>query len=356
MRHEISETMGGWQLTRHGGPDALVWNEAIPVPRPGPGEVLTRVLAAGVNNTDINTRTGWYAREVTSGTTEGGPADGPAEGWGGALTFPRIQGADLCGEVVAVGPDVEGFAPGMRVTCPTNQPEPTPDEPVRLRVIGSEYDGAFAEYCCVPARQLKDVSSSPLDDVEIGALPCAFGTAEALLSRAGVEEGDRVLVTGASGGVGLAAVQLGTLRGAEVTGQASAAKADAVRAAGATAVIDRGESPPESSFTVVIDLVAGPAWGRLIDSLRAGGRYATAGAIAGPVVEADLRTIYLRDLTLFGVTYQPPEVFARLVRLANEGRVRPLVSKTYPLSRLHDAQADFVAKRYPGKLVLIPGG
>ncbi|HUF56078.1 MAG TPA: zinc-binding dehydrogenase [Thermohalobaculum sp.] len=355
MNAGLPEVMRGWQLTGHGGPEALVWNEAIPVPRPGPGEVLTRVLAAGVNNTDINTRLGWYAREVRGGT--GDAAEAPPEGgrgWSGGLTFPRIQGADLCGEVVAVGPDADPFVPGMRVTCPTNQPEPTAEAPTGLRVIGSEYDGAFAEYCLVPARHLYDVSASPLPDIEIGAMPCAFGTAEGMLTRAGVGEGDRVLVTGASGGVGLAAVQLARRRGAEVTGVTSAAKAGAVRDAGAAAVLDRGAVPPEDAFTVVIDLVAGPGWGALIDALRPGGRYATAGAIAGPIVEADLRTIYLHDLTLYGCTYQPAEVFAGLVAAINDGSVRPLVSQTYPLAELPAAQEAFQAKRHPGKLVLIP--
>jgi alcohol dehydrogenase len=93
--------MKGVQLIGHGGPDKLVWNDSLPTPRPGPGEVLVRVLAAGVNNTDINTRIGWYSRDVTGGTAEVDPDAGvEAGGWAGALRFPLIQGGDLCGEVV----------------------------------------------------------------------------------------------------------------------------------------------------------------------------------------------------------------------------------------------------------------
>ena len=92
----------------------------------------------------------------------------------------------------------------------------------------------------------------------------------------------------------------------------------------------------------------------LIEALKPGGRYAVSGAIAGPIVEADLRTIYLNDLTICGCTYTAPQVFARLVELINAGTVRPLVSKTYPLRDIAIAQADFGAKRYPGKLVLLP--
>lgn len=345
--------MRGVQLTGHGGPERLVWNEAIPRPDPGPGEVLVKVLAAGVNNTDINTRVGWYAPEVTGATVEGDVAV-EAGGWGGALDFPRIQGADLCGRVVALGEGVTAPAIGVRVICPTSQPEPTAEHPVRFRVIGSEYDGAFAEYCVVPAHQLYDVSAAPLSDVEIGAMPCAFGTAFTLLHRARVTSGDRVLVTGASGGVGLAAVMLAHHLGAEVTAQAAAAKADAVRAAGAERVLGRGEVAEAGSVDVVVDLVGGPHWRAVLNALRPGGRYAVAGAIAGPMVEMDLREIYLRDLSLFGCTYTAPEVFAGLVAIINSGALRPLVSNTYQLADIARAQADFNAKTYPGKLVLIP--
>ncbi|MDP4033554.1 MAG: zinc-binding dehydrogenase [Pseudorhodobacter sp.] len=333
-------TMSGVQLTRHGGPEALLWRDDLPVPRPGPGEVLVRVLAAGVNMTDINTRTGWYGA-------------GEASGWAGALRFPRIQGSDLCGRVVAFGEGVTGLPIGARVICPTNQTEPTAENPLNFVSIGSEYDGAFAQYCVVPARHLHDVSASPLSDIEIGAMPCAYGTAHNLLSRARVAVGERVLVTGASGGVGLAAVGLAGLRGAEVTGQCSLGKAEVVRAAGA-AVLSREAIPRAHSFDVVIDVVGGPGWQDRLAALRPGGRYATSGAVAGPMVRGDLRTVYLNDLTLYGATHQPREVFAGLVTLINTARIRPVVSQTYPLRDIARAQDDLAAGRYPGKLVLVP--
>lgn len=351
---EIPAVMSGVYLTRHGGLDALDWREDIPVPNPAAGQVLVRVLAAGVNNTDINTRTGWYSKTVTGATDGDSGDDVESGGYAGSLNFPLIQGGDLCGTVVAHGEGVTHPPIGARVICGINQPRPTADNPVAFEVIGSEYNGAFAEFCAAPADQLYDVSSSPLSDTELGAMPCAFGTAMALLDRASVGAGDSVLITGASGGVGLAAVQLAALRGAHVLAQTSAGKADAVRAAGAKDILGRGETPGDQSVSVAIDLVGGPDWGRLIDALRPGGRYATSGAIAGPIVEADLRTIYLNDLTIFGVTYQPAESFAGLVELINAGRVRPLVSKTYPLREIAAAQEDFAAKRYPGKLVLLP--
>lgn len=348
----IPATMSGVQLAAHGGPEVLVWSDNIPVALPGPGMVLVQVLAAGVNNTDINTRLGWYAPEVTGATAEGTVAsDG---GWSGALDFPRIQGADLCGRIVALGAGVTDLRIGMRVTCATNQPEPTPENPMGYVAIGSEYDGAFAQFCTVPARHLYDVSASPLTDVEIAAMPCAFGTALNLLTRAQVGAGDAVLITGASGGVGLAAVALARLKGAAVTGVTGHAKADAVRAAGADHILGRDEALPSERFDAIIDVVGGDGWNARIAALRPGGRLAVSGAIAGPMVQMDLRALYLADKTILGCTFQAAEVFAELVAIINAGDVRPMVSATYPLADIARAQADFQTKSHAGKLVLIP--
>lgn len=336
--------MSGILLTGHGGPERLVWSDDIPLPQPGEGEVLVQVLAAGVNATDINTRKGWYAR-----------ADAPeAGGWAGAIRFPRIQGSDLCGRVVRHGPGVSAPPLGARVICPTNQAEPTAENPLAFRAIGSEYDGAFAEFCVVPARHLHDVSASVLSDIEIGAMPCAYGTAYNLLTRVGLRSGERILVTGASGGVGFAAVQLAVLKGAIVTAQCAPSKASPLRDAGSR-ILDRGATPPAKAFDVVIDVVGGAGWNDRLTALKPGGRYATSGAIAGPIVEGDLRTVYLNDLTLFGCTHQPREVFAGLVTIINTAAVRPLVAKVYPLREIARAQEEFEAKHQAGKIVLIPG-
>ncbi|MDA7966467.1 zinc-binding dehydrogenase [Ruegeria sp.] len=346
------EYMSGVYLTGHGGPEALEWRDDIPVPTPGPGQVLVRVAAAGVNNTDINTRVGWYAPEVT-GATDAVDQDVEAGGWGGALQFPRIQGGDLCGYVEVAGPET-GFTSGQRVTCPINLPRPRPGHPSGFIALGSEIDGAFAQYCLVEARDIYDVSASPLSDAEIAAIPCAFGTAENLLTRAGVTAGQNVLITGASGGVGLAAVQLAALRGATVWGVTSAVKAEVVKGQGAIDTFDRAAPLPQDRFDVVIDVVGGPAWPDLILALKPGGHYAVSGAIAGPMVQADLRDIYLRDITIHGCTHQAFDVFGRLVGMMNAGRIKPLISKTYPLKDIARAQEDFQSKTLPGKLVLIP--
>ncbi len=349
----MTDRMQAVYLTGHGGSEMLAFRGDIPVPAPGPGQVLIRVAAAGVNNTDINTRIGWYAPEVT-GATDDVAEDVEAGGHAGALSFPRIQGGDLCGVVEALGPGGSRFQIGNRVTCPVNLPRARPGAPMGYIAIGSEIDGAFAQFCLMDEDDLYDVSASPLSDVQIAAIPCAFGTAEGLLARAGVTAGHEVLITGASGGVGLAAVELASLRGANVTALCSASKAKAVRGQGAMTTWDRDAKLPTNHFDVVIDIVGGAGWGDLILALRPGGHYAVAGAIAGPMVEADLRNIYLRDITIHGCTYQSPEIFGRLVALINAGRIKPLVSKTYPLQDIATAQEDFQSKALPGKLVLIP--
>ncbi|MCA0873636.1 alcohol dehydrogenase family protein [Seohaeicola saemankumensis] len=352
----LPKRMSGVLLTGHGGPDKLQWSDDIPVPDPGPGQVLVRVLAAGVNNTDINTRLGWYAREVT-GATDQATGDGvQTGGWDGALAFPRIQGGDLCGAVVALGDGVTTTEIGRRVTAPLCLPRPSLANPVGIEVLGSERDGAFAQYCLLEQGDLCDVTTSPLTDVEIAAIPCAYSTAEGMLARAGITSGQTVLITGASGGVGMAAVELATLRGARVTAMTSPAKADAVRAAGAVQTLDRGATLPDDGFDAAIDVVGGPGFASLITATRPGGHIAFAGAIAGPMAGIDLRDVYLRDITLHGCTFQAPEIFARLVALINAGRLKPLVSHCYPLAEIARAQKDFQSKAYPGKLVLIPPG
>ena len=142
--------------------------------------------------------------------------------------------------------------------------------------------------------------------------------------------------------------------GADVTAITAPAKAPVVQKAGAARTLPREAIPEEVQYDVVIDIVGGPGFGALIRALKPGGRYAVSGAIAGPLVEADLREIYLSDRSILGATYQPPVVFARLVDLMNSGSIRPLISTTYPLQEIATAQAMFEAKTHPGKLVLLP--
>jgi NADPH:quinone reductase-like Zn-dependent oxidoreductase len=345
-------------LTGHGGPEVLEYRTDVPVPVPGPGEVLIRVTAAGINNTDINTRIGWYSKRVTDGMEAGGTGVDPADAsWSGTpLTFPRIQGADICGHIAAVGDGTDPARLGDRVIVRNMLRSYVGYRPWECWTIGSECDGGFAQFVVAPAAETYAVRCD-WTDAELASVPCAWSTAENMLHRIGLGA-ERVLVTGASGGVGSAAVQLAKRRGATVIAVAGLAKADEVRALGADRVIGRDADPVAEigagSVDAVIDVVGGPDVARRLDLLVKGGRYALAGAIAGPMAEIDLRTLYLRDLSLFGCTFQPDEVFENLISYIEAGEIRPVVARTYPLDRIAEAQADFMAKKYTGKLVLIP--
>lgn len=325
-------------LTGHGGYDCLDVRDDVPLPSPSGGEVLVRIGAAAVNNTDVNTRVGWYS---------GG-------GWTGSFTFPRIQGIDACGVVVAAGGHDGGALVGRRVLV-----EPcwrSPGQPLSAaRFFGSEVDGAFAEYAVVPVRHAHPIDST-LSDAELASFPCSYSTAENMLVRSGLVAGERVLVTGASGGVGSAAVQLAVARGAIVTAVAGSSKHGELTELGAAQVVDRDADLREAlgpdAVDVVVDVVGGERWPQLLDVLRAGGRYATAGAIAGPEVALDLRTLYLKDLTLLGCTVLGDGVFAGLVHRIEASDVGPLVAATFPLAEIVAAQELFLTKRHVGKIVL----
>lgn len=350
----LPERMSGWLLTGHGGPDKLHWRNDLTVPRPGKGQVLIRVHASSVNNTDINTRIGWYSKSVRGDTatagTELGVADDAAGGWAGALTFPRIQGADCCGRIVAVGDGVAESRLDERVLVRSMQSTETTGPALSFVTFGSEYDGSFADYTLTPSAQALPVHCD-WSDAELASIPCAYSTAEAMLQRIGLGA-ERVLITGASGGVGSAAIQLAKRRGAHVTAVTSPDKAASIGAIGADGIMGRDDPFVPGSADVILDLVGGPRWPALLDALRPGGRYVASGAIAGPIVELDLRTLYLRDLTLHGSTFQPDTILPDVITYIERGELRPLIAAEFPLNDLKQAQEVFLEKSYVGKIVI----
>jgi len=347
--------------TGNGGYDKLVYRE-VPLPSLAPGEVLVHVLAAGVNNTEINTRVGWYSSSVTKGTEEAASAEEKKAtakadgGWNEATPFPFIQGTDCCGRIVAVAPGGDKNTIGTRVLVRSCM-RPAGFESMENIWMGSDFDGAFAQYVKVPAGEVFAVDCD-WSDAELGTIPCAYGTAENMVHRAKVRKGEHVVVPGASGGVGSAVVQLAKRRGATVTAIAGKAKMEQVLSLGADRVIARGEdlvaSIGEKSADVVIDNVAGPAFGSLLEVLKRGGRYASSGAIGGPLVTLDMRTFYLKDLTLVGCTAWDEPVFPNLISYIERGELQPLVAKIFPLERIADAQREFLEKTHVGNFVLIP--
>ncbi len=352
-------TMKAVVTTANGGYDRLDYRD-VPIPQARSGELLLRVLAAGVNNTEINTRLGWYSSSVSGATADSAedrstatsPADG---GWNESTPFPLIQGTDCCGRVVALGEGCDPAWLDQRVLVRAC---------MRLRGfdsldniwMASDFDGAFAEYLRVPASEVFALDCD-WSDAELATIPCAYGTAENMLQRAGVSENDCLLVTGASGGVGSALVQLARRRGARVLAQTSAGKVDDLRALGAETLLrdqDLVETLGEKSVDVVIDNVAGRAFGSLIKLLGRGGRYVSSGAIAGPMVSMDTRDFYLKDLRLIGCTAWDKPVFPALVNYIEANEIRPLLARSYALADIVEAQKQFLLKQHVGKFVLIP--
>jgi NADPH:quinone reductase-like Zn-dependent oxidoreductase len=357
----IPSNMTGVVLTDHGGFEKLEYRDDLKVPTPSAGEVLIKVAAAGINNTDINTRIGWYSKGVKSATDaevaqSSQTRQDDDSSWSGVpLQFPRIQGADCCGRIVSIGSGVSSERIGERVLVRSLLRPDANIQPFECWTFGSECDGAFAQYTTAPASQTYKVDCD-WTDYELGSVPCAYSTAENMLHRANVGSGEHVLITGASGGVGAAAVQLAKRRGARVTAVCGVNKKGQMLALGASQVVVRGESVLSAlgakSVDVVIDVVAGPAFSELLDVLKKGGKYAVAGAIAGPIVELDVRTLYLNDLRFFGCTYQDEAVFANLISYIERGEIRPNVGKVYPLKEIVTAQKDFLSKSTCGKIVL----
>jgi len=342
---DAPETMTAAVTMRHGGPDATVIRHDWPVPAAEPDQVLIRVTAAALNNTDIWSREGAY----------GTPEDPDAiAGWLGVpLVFPRVQGIDVCGVVEVVGERVDPMWKGRRVLVDPTV-EYRDDFPVAL--IGSEVDGGFAQFNSCAVGQVHDVTESTLSDDQLACLPTAFGTALGMINRGGCAAGERVLVTGASGGVGGAAIQLLAARGCHVVARTSDAKRDQVRRLGAHELSVRGVDPIDAvdEVDVVIDVVGGEEFGPILDRLRDGGRMVTAGAIAGPVVSLDVRRLYLRQRRLIGSTMSTPADFEELATAARNGTVQPEVAATFDLVDLARAQERFTSKDFTGKIVVVP--
>lgn len=345
--------------TGNGGYDKLEYRD-VPIPELRAGEVLLKVLAAGVNNTDVNTRLGWYSSSVTSGTeqfsTTGQDSAIEVGGWRDKTPFPLIQGTDCCGEVIAKADDVTRPIDGRRVLVRACMSLNGGDSADTIW-MASDFDGAFAQYVRVPASEVFEVDCD-WTGIELATIPCSYGTAENMLHRAKVSASDHVLVTGASGGVGSAVVQLAKRRGARVTAILGRSKIELVRRLGIDRVIPRGSDLirqlGESSVDVVIDNVAGDGFGQLLKILSRGGRYASSGAIAGPMVTMDMRDFYLKDLSLIGCTAWDEPVFPSLIGYIERSDIRPLVAKTFELKDIAIAQQEFMQKAHFGNFVLVP--
>lgn len=341
---EVSKTdkdrsMKAIVTTGQGGYEKLVYTD-VPLPTLAAGDVLLQVLASSVNQTDINTRAGWYG----------------AGGWQQTTPFPLIQGTDCCGRVVAVASTGQQHLMGLRVLVrPCMRPHGF--AAMDNTWLGSDFDGAFAQFVKVPDSEVFPVNSA-WSDAELSTMPCAFGTAENMLHRANLLAGEHVVVTGASGGVGSAVVQLAKRRGAFVTAICGRAKVAQVEALGADRVLARGGDGlaglPAHIADLVVDNVAGPGFALMLKLIKSGGRYVTSGAIAGAQVSLDLRTLYLNNISLLGCTAWAEPVFANLITYIERGEIRPMLEKTFALQDLAQAQREFLNKAHVGKFSLVP--
>ncbi|GMH83818.1 hypothetical protein TL16_g09725 [Triparma laevis f. inornata] len=318
-----------------------------------PGSVLIEVKSMGVNNTDINTRIGWYDQG------EGEDDEEDKKGWNGKSSpFPLVQGTDAAGIIVQVGEGIEKYYIGKTVliqSCTDNG------------WFGTDFDGGFQEKVVVPFSHCWTVNNT-LTMEELGAIPCSYGTAESMLIRARITPGMQIMVPGASGGVAGAVIDLcARARNVNVVAIVGEGKKALLEEAyqGLPVTVREGRFGGEKwskiveefkgCVDVVVDNVGGGGVMDILSCLKRGGSYVTSGAIAGAKVEIDMRTIYLNDLSILGSTKWADDCFPNLQRFINDSKIKPLITKVFKLQDIAEAQKAFLDKGAKvGKFVLTP--
>lgn len=338
----MSKTMKALLLSEHGGLDQLRVVTGKAVPAPTEGHVVIRVRASSFNYHDVF-------------TVQGMP--------GIKVPLPVVIGLDLAGEVSEVGPGVSGWKPGDRVLVnPLN----------RARgLMGEMLDGGMAEYCLVSQEQLIALPDAVSFD-DAAALPVAYGTAHRMLiTHQTVRAGDRVLILGASGGVGTASVILAKLLGAEVIACAGTnAKAEALKALGADHVINYRETDfskwaiaqygkpqrrtNEGGVDVVVNFTGGDTWVPSLKCLKRGGTLLVCGATAGHDPKEDLRYVWSFELNIKGSNSFYDDNLKALLDLVAEGRISPLIDRRLPLEQAADGLALIRDREVLGKVIVNP--
>ncbi|NOG31665.1 zinc-binding dehydrogenase [Halomonas sp. TBZ9] len=365
----LPDTMAAMVLTGHGDIDKLEYRQDVPVPIPKAGEVLVQVTATAKNNTDRKAREGLYPTKDKSDVTSF------AMGGETTFTFPRIQGADIAGRIAAVGEGVDASRIGERGLLDFNlYADARRDINLTPDYYGHGADGGYAEYVAVPADQFHHIPNPELADAELASMGmCSYQTAYHMMTSANVSRGERVLVTGASGGVGTALIQLCRIVGAIPYAVSQLDKADALKAMGAEDVIDRGDLPTfvervltatgGAPIDAVMDLVGGEMTNLFIDTMindmqarKSYPRLSIAGASGGNLSEMMWTRIYLYQVQIFGVSHGTREEAEQLMAWIRSGDLKPVLHAAFKLSELHDAERYFVNRgsNYLGKIVIVP--
>ena len=332
-------------IHEHGGPGSITIETDFPDPEPGPGDVVVKVHAATLNYHDVFTRRGMPGINVP---------------------MPAIMGLDFAGEIVALGSGVDDWKVGQRVVIdPVDREGPG-------GLIGEMWHGGLAELCKVPAHHLVRLP----DDVSFEAascLACAYGSALRMMYTIGqVKEGEKVLILGASGGVGTCCVQLAKLAGCEVIACASSeAKLERLRKLGADHLVDYTQEdfrkwvygkfgkPHRRVFggdglDVVVNFTGGDTWVPSLKVVKRRGRVLTCGATAGYDPTEDLRFIWTYEIQVLGSNGWMREDVHKLLEMVADGSLEPVIDRVLPLEEVNEAFRLIEDREVFGKVVLKP--
>jgi alcohol dehydrogenase len=332
--------------TAHGDRTTIQYREDVPEPTAGPDEVIVKVAATALNFHDIFTRRGMPGIKIP---------------------LPIIVGSDIAGEISDIGLEVSGWRRGDRVLV-----DPIYRDGKRIGMIGESANGGRAEYVAVPAAQLIKVPAG-VSLAAAAALPLAYATAHRMLvTRGGVKAGETVLVLGASGGVGVACVQLAKLMGAKVIACASTSeKIGRLAAIGAdhhinyttTSIVDgvreicgKPRLWGEGGVDVAVNFTGGDTWPATQRAMKRHGRLLTCGATAGYDVTLDARFMWTFEHAIVGSNGWMMEDLFELLRLVDEGRLDPVIDKVLPFKEAAEAERLLEDREVVGKVILSPDG